>query len=34
MVAGMALARTIENKVEADYRRGKLLEKRRLLMEA
>jgi integrase len=34
MVAEMALAHTIENKVEAAYRRGKLLEKRRLLMEA
>lgn len=31
-VAEMALAHTITNKVEAAYRRGKLLEKRRLLM--
>ncbi|MCO4092968.1 MAG: integrase arm-type DNA-binding domain-containing protein [Sphingorhabdus sp.] len=34
MVAEMALAHSIENKVEAAYRRGNLLEKRRLLMEA
>jgi integrase len=33
-VAEMALAHTIENKVEAAYRRGNLLEKRRQLMEA
>jgi len=33
-VAEMALAHTIENKVEAAYRRGKLLEKRRQLMDA
>lgn len=33
-VAEMALAHTIEDKVEAAYRRGELLEKRRLLMEA
>lgn len=32
-VAEMALAHTIENKVEAAYRRGDLLEKRRELME-
>jgi integrase len=31
-VAEMALAHTITNKVEAAYRRGKLLEKRKLLM--
>ncbi len=30
----MALAHTIENKVEAAYRRGDLFEKRRLMMEA
>jgi hypothetical protein len=30
----MALAHTIENKVEAAYRRGDLFEKRRQLMEA
>jgi integrase len=33
-VAEMALAHTIQNKVEAAYRRGNLLEKRRGLMEA
>lgn len=33
-VAEMALAHTIGSKVEAAYRRGKLLEKRRQLMEA
>lgn len=33
-VAEMALAHTIENKVEAAYRRGNLLEKRRTLMDA
>ena len=33
-VAEMALAHTIENKVEAAYRRGDLFEKRRKLMEA
>lgn len=33
-VAEMALAHTIENKVEAAYRRGDLLEKRREMMEA
>lgn len=33
-VVEMALAHTIENKVEAAYRRGDLLEKRRELMEA
>jgi len=33
-VAEMALAHAIDNKVEAAYRRGKLLEKRRLLMDA
>ena len=33
-VAEMALAHTIENKVEAAYRRGNLLEKRRALMDA
>lgn len=32
--AEMALAHSVENKVEAAYRRGKLLEKRRALMEA
>lgn len=32
-VAEMALAHTIGNKVEAAYRRGKLLERRRLLMQ-
>jgi len=32
-VAEMALAHTIENRVEAAYRRGKLLDKRRILME-
>ncbi|MGN6305721.1 MAG: tyrosine-type recombinase/integrase [Mesorhizobium sp.] len=32
-LAEMALAHTIENKVEAAYRRGDLLEKRRTLME-
>lgn len=32
-VAEMALAHTIENKVEAAYRRGNLLEKRRALMD-
>lgn len=33
-IAEMALAHAIENKVEAAYRRGNLLEKRRRLMEA
>ena len=33
-IAEMALAHTIENKVEAAYRRGNLLEKRRGLMDA
>src|SRR5690606_23141624 len=33
-VAEMALAHTIEDKVEAAYRRGDLFEKRRQLMEA
>ena len=33
-VAEMALAHTIENKVEAAYRRGNLLEKRRAMMAA
>ncbi|MDB5613933.1 MAG: integrase family protein [Devosia sp.] len=33
-LAEMALAHTIENKVEAAYRRGDLLEKRREMMEA
>jgi integrase len=33
-VCEMALAHTIANKVEASYRRGDLIEKRRLLMEA
>ena len=33
-IAEMALAHAIENKVEAAYRRGNLLEKRRLLMDA
>jgi integrase len=33
-VAEMALAHTIESKVEAAYRRGDLMEKRRKLMEA
>jgi integrase len=33
-VAEMALAHTIENKVEAAYRRGNLFEKRRTLMTA
>lgn len=32
-IAEMALAHTIENKVEAAYRRGDLLEKRRAMME-
>ena len=32
-VAEMALAHTIGNKVEAAYRRGKLLERRRILMQ-
>ncbi len=32
-VAEMALAHSIENKVEAAYRRGDLLEKRREMME-
>jgi hypothetical protein len=32
-VAEMALAHTIGNKVEAAYRRGKLLERRRRLMQ-
>jgi len=33
-IAEMALAHTIENKVEAAYRRGNLLEKRRGMMDA
>jgi integrase len=33
-IAEMALAHAIENKVEAAYRRGNLLEKRRRLMDA
>jgi integrase len=33
-VAEMALAHTIENKVEAAYRRGDLLKKRRIMMDA
>lgn len=33
-IAEMALAHTIQNKVEAAYRRGNLLEKRRRLMDA
>lgn len=33
-IAEMALAHTISNKVEAAYRRGNLLEKRRKLMES
>jgi integrase len=33
-VREMALSHVIENKVEAAYRRGELLEKRRELMEA
>ena len=33
-VAEMALAHSIQNKVEAAYRRGDLFEKRRLMMEA
>jgi len=33
-VCEAALAHTVENKVEAAYRRGDLLEKRRELMEA
>lgn len=33
-VSEMALAHTVSNKVEAAYRRGKLLEKRRALMDA
>ena len=33
-IAEMALAHTIANKVEAAYRRGKLLDKRRTLMDA
>ena len=33
-VAEMALAHSIQNKVEAAYRRGDLFEKRRLIMEA
>jgi integrase len=33
-VAEMALAHTVENKVEAPYRRGDLFEKRRLMMQA
>jgi integrase len=33
-IAEMALAHTIENKVEAAYRRGNLLEKRKRLMQA
>mgnify|MGYP000016894615 FL=1 len=32
-VAEAALAHTVANKVEAAYRRGNLLEKRRLMME-
>ena len=32
-VAEMALAHKIANKVEAAYRRGKLIERRRVLME-
>jgi integrase len=32
-VAEMALAHTIENKVESAYRRGNLFEKRRVLMQ-
>ena len=32
-VSEMALAHSINNKVEAAYRRGNLLEKRRLLMQ-
>ena len=32
-VSEMALAHSIHNKVEAAYRRGNLLEKRRLLMQ-
>ena len=32
-VAEMALAHTIENKVEAAYRRGDLFEKRRAMMQ-
>ena len=32
-VAEMALAHAIKNKVEAAYRRGKLLERRRTLMQ-
>jgi integrase len=33
-VAELALAHTIANKTEAAYRRGKLLEKRRVMMDA
>jgi integrase len=33
-VVEMALAHTVENKVEAAYRRGDLFEKRRRLMES
>lgn len=33
-VAEMALAHTIENKVEASYQRGDMLERRRALMNA
>ena len=33
-IAEMALAHAIENKVEAVYRRGNLLEKRRLLIDS
>ena len=33
-LAEMALAHTISNKVEAAYRRGDLLEKRKVLMDA
>jgi integrase len=33
VIAEMALAHSISNKVEAAYRRGNLLEKRRKLME-
>jgi hypothetical protein len=32
-LAEMALAHTIESKVEAAYRRGDMFEKRRVLME-
>jgi hypothetical protein len=33
-IAEMALAHAIESKVEAAYRRGNLLEKRKVMMEA